>query len=265
MAIITKITAQKRKGRYNIFLDNQYAFAVGENILIRYGLFKGQEVDAQLQKQLQQAEQQDKAYNLALNYLSRQLRTVYEVMTYLHQHDVTHDVACAVVKRLCEQHYLNDQNYADSFVRTMYHTSDKGPYIIQRKLKQKHVADAVIAQALLQFDESRQLLNATTSVNKLAQHYRHDAFKTQQRKIYQALINKGYSSDIVKQAIAQADLQVDAEQQQQLLIQTGTKLLRRYQALDPKTRHQKILRALYQKGFSFDDAQAFLATYDHEN
>ena len=28
MAIITKVSAQKRQGRYNIFLDHEYAFSV---------------------------------------------------------------------------------------------------------------------------------------------------------------------------------------------------------------------------------------------
>ena len=41
MATITKISAQKRPGRYNIFLDEQYAFPVSEEVLIKYGLRKG--------------------------------------------------------------------------------------------------------------------------------------------------------------------------------------------------------------------------------
>ena len=40
MAQITKITAQKRRGRYNIFLDGQYAFPVSETTLVTYHLAK---------------------------------------------------------------------------------------------------------------------------------------------------------------------------------------------------------------------------------
>ena len=35
MAIITNVSTQKQKKRYNIFLDGQYAFSVSENILIK--------------------------------------------------------------------------------------------------------------------------------------------------------------------------------------------------------------------------------------
>ena len=45
MKKITKIEAQKRKGRYNVYLDGQYAFPVAESVLIKYRLMKGMELD----------------------------------------------------------------------------------------------------------------------------------------------------------------------------------------------------------------------------
>ena len=41
MPIITKISTQKRKGRYNIFIDNEYAFSVSERTLAEKRLLKG--------------------------------------------------------------------------------------------------------------------------------------------------------------------------------------------------------------------------------
>lgn len=246
-------------------MDNQYAFAVGENVLIRYGLYKGEELNDELQRDIQATDQQDRAYNLALNYLSHQLRTVYEVNDYLQQHEVAEATINAIIKRLLAQRYLDDQNYADSFVRTMYRTSDNGPYLIRQKLKQKHVAEQVIDQALLQFSTSQQIDNAVALIYKLAKHYHHDAYKIQHQKIYQALLKKGYQSDVIKQAFASVDLPNDTDEQYQLLIKNGEKLLRRYHSLEKATRHQKILQALYRKGFNFDDIQRFLNEYDEES
>ena len=45
MAKISKIEAQKRKGRYNIYLDGKYAFPVAESVLIQFRLMKGTELD----------------------------------------------------------------------------------------------------------------------------------------------------------------------------------------------------------------------------
>lgn len=39
--VITKITRQRNEERYNIYLDEKYAFSVDEAIIIQYGLTKG--------------------------------------------------------------------------------------------------------------------------------------------------------------------------------------------------------------------------------
>ena len=44
MPIITKISTQKRKGRYNIFIDNEYAFSVSERTLAEKKTFKGNRI-----------------------------------------------------------------------------------------------------------------------------------------------------------------------------------------------------------------------------
>ncbi|MGV3466194.1 MAG: recombination regulator RecX, partial [Heyndrickxia sp.] len=45
MPIITKITVQKNlSDRYNIYLDEEYAFSVDEDVLTRFQLRKGKEL-----------------------------------------------------------------------------------------------------------------------------------------------------------------------------------------------------------------------------
>lgn len=228
-------------------------------------MHKGQELDEKIQQNIQVADQQDRAYNMALNYLSHQLRTVYEVSDYLQQHEITDDTITVIIKRLLAQHYLDDQNYADSFVRTMYRTSDNGPYLIKQKLKKKHVDEIIIEQALQQFSETQQVKNAIANINKLAKHYQRDAYKIKQQKIYQALLKKGYNSDIINQALTAVDLPNDTDEQYQLLVQHGQKLLSRYHTLTLTNRHQKIIQTLYRKGFNIDDIYRFLDENDNEN
>ena len=43
---ITSITAQKRPGRFNVFLDGNYAFSVSEEVLVKFQLAKGKELDS---------------------------------------------------------------------------------------------------------------------------------------------------------------------------------------------------------------------------
>ena len=58
---VTKITTQKREGRYNVFLDDQYAFPISEDVMIKYRIFKGMEIDKQLQEEILAADDVSKA------------------------------------------------------------------------------------------------------------------------------------------------------------------------------------------------------------
>ncbi len=61
MAKISKIEAQKRKGRYNIYLDGKYAFPVAESVLIQFRLMKGTELDEKQIAAIATADQQAEA------------------------------------------------------------------------------------------------------------------------------------------------------------------------------------------------------------
>ena len=49
MPTITKITTQtKRTDRYNIFIDEKYSFSVDEDVLLKFQLKKGKEIDSKI-------------------------------------------------------------------------------------------------------------------------------------------------------------------------------------------------------------------------
>lgn len=75
---ITSITAQKRPGRFNVFLDGNYAFSVSEEVLVKFQLSKGKELDSADLEEIFKADDLSKALNKALDYLSYSLRTEKE-------------------------------------------------------------------------------------------------------------------------------------------------------------------------------------------
>ena len=84
MPNITKITTQKkRKDRYNIFVDEKYAFSVDEEVLLKFHLKKGMELDDLLLAEIQFHDEIQKAFTDALNYLSYQIeRSESEIRLY---------------------------------------------------------------------------------------------------------------------------------------------------------------------------------------
>lgn len=76
MPLITKISTQKRKGRYNIFIDNEYAFSVNERTLVERRLLKGTELSLEDIEEIKKAEADSQALQLAMTFLSYQPRSV---------------------------------------------------------------------------------------------------------------------------------------------------------------------------------------------
>ncbi|CAJ1226979.1 regulatory protein RecX [Levilactobacillus zymae] len=267
MAVITMIEAQKRAGRFNVYVDGHYAFPVSESVLIDFRLFKGMEVDQQLEAQLSAADDVAKAYNRALDYLSQQLRTEKEVRDKLAGLEIPPEVIDETLGRLADLNLVDDAHYAASYVRTMMRTSDKGPRVIRQHLRQKGVLEQPIDDALKLYTPEERQTVGTAVAQKLAKRYRHQAFHTQEQKIRQGLMTRGFASDEVGTMLATLDLQPDVDEQAALLAKQGEKLWHKYRTLAASERKYKTKQALYRKGFGLDDIDHWLvgvATTDGE-
>ena len=77
--VITKIEAQKKKGRYNIYLNDAFAFGVDEATVVKYALFKGTELTKEQIEEIQHDDCIQQAYQKALHFLNFKLRSTKEV------------------------------------------------------------------------------------------------------------------------------------------------------------------------------------------
>ena len=80
---VTKVESQKRPGRYNIYLNDEYAFPISEEVLIKFAIFKGTELTRVLVEQIKAADSVSKLYGKAVDFISYRQRTEYEVRTKL--------------------------------------------------------------------------------------------------------------------------------------------------------------------------------------
>lgn len=262
MAKITKIEAQKRQGRYNVYLDDKYAFPVAESVLIQFRLMKGMEIDQELEAQITTADQIARAYSRMLDYLSHQLRTESDVIKKLRDLETPEEFIEPVLQKLRAQKLLDDHEYAASYVRTEMNTDLKGPENIRQRLRIKKIGENDIDDALAQFTPERQLENATKLAKKLFRRYRSQPTRRQEQKVRQGLITKGYPSSIYDQIKEQVEPQEDFEQQEELLERQAEKLWYRYRWYDGREREIKFKQAMYRKGFDLDAVQEWLDNHE---
>ena len=84
------------------------------------------------------------AFNRATSYLSLRARSEKEVENFLIKKDFNPNIIPAVIKRLRDLNFLNDEEYARSFTRTRQEYKGKSKYFIKYELKQKGIEKKVI-------------------------------------------------------------------------------------------------------------------------
>lgn len=258
--VITKITRQKRnEERYNIYVNEEYAFSVDENILVQYGLTKGKTLDEWTIGDIGFDDEVSRAFNRALGYLTYQMRSEDEVRKKLLDAEFGEAVINEAIHKLVRLGFLNDAEFSRAFVDTKKNTMKKGPRAIQQELKRKGIDDDTREQALAHFDEAEQLRLATELADK---KLRSEAKKTpmqQKQKIQEFLLRKGYSFAIIEQVIATIDFSKAEDDWQMLIEAQGDKAWRKYASkFSGYDLHMKVKQALYQKGFPSEVIDAFI-------
>lgn len=264
MEQIEKVTKRKRSG-YTLVLTSGRKLFVSEDVFVRYRLLKGKELEETLIKEIEETSALDQGYQLALNYLSYQLRSEKEIRKYLQEKEIPSFMIGPVIEKLREIRLVDDKVYAESYVRTMIRTSDKGPAVVMQQLRKKGIEEQTSAEALLLYTNESQQENATVLAKKLEKRYRQKSHQEKLNKMKQGLMLKGFKQEIIQAALASVSVEKDSQQETELLEQLGDKLWERNVRLEFPKRKQKVIRSLFQKGFDYELIQQFIEKKELEH
>lgn len=258
MPIISKVTTQKRKGHYNIFIDDKYAFSVSEKILTQFRLLKGTELTAKEIHEIKAAEIDSKATELAFNFLSYQPRTTEEIRQYLTKSKIGEVAIDSAIANLQDLGYLDDRNFADLYIKNNFKIGKDGQNSIKNKLLHKGIDINIIEDSLFGVDDNEWIKVGLRLVHSLVHQQGKLASKEIERKAKNKLLSHGFSNDVSDLIIDELDLQNSQTEQLDALKRQGVKVYKRYRNEDEFTRNQKIKRYLYQHGFSRSEIEKFL-------
>ena len=263
MGVITKITTQqKNKDRFNIFMDDgkgeEYAFSVDSAVLIRFELKKGMEIDEFSILEIQFQDDIRKAYNRAINYLARRMRSEKEIKDYLAQKEIEEPIIKEVIHKLAAQKYINDEEYALSFVRTQMNTTDKGPDLIRMELKERGINEGIIKHAIAEYSVEDQVEKAIKVAEKLIKKSSKESQRIVKQKAEQFLLRKGYPFDVIHLALTEANTDKEQDEEMEAIRYQGEKAHRKYNKFTGFEYSQKMKQALFRKGFSMDLIEKYL-------
>ena len=267
MPIISKITRGKNNPeRYNIYLEEKFAFSVDEAVLIRYQLTKGKEVDQWTLEEINFEDEVRKAYNKALYYLGFRMRSEGEVRKKLKEKEFGDAVIDEAVKKLYTFNFLDDRAFSEALMRTQVKSSKKGPKAIQQDMQKRGIDKQVQKDVLDSYSEEEQLEVAKGLAEKIAAKESAKTPNQIKQKINDSLMRKGYSYTLIKQAIADLDLEKDEDQWTESVTEQGDKLWNKHsKKLSGRDLISKVKQGLYQKGFPGEVISEYVEKKEQED
>ncbi|TBL77803.1 RecX family transcriptional regulator [Paenibacillus thalictri] len=208
--LITKVERQpKRRDRYNIFIEEQYAFSVFEDTLIKYRLYKGQHVDGQQLRDILYADELQSAYAASLRAISSRMKTERELLGYLERKGYGKEIAEDIVGRLKSQGYIDDQEFAHALTQYRAFSQKKGRLFIKNELIYKGISKQEVAKALDGLDTESEYEQALQLAVKKWSRIQEPSIQDK-RKVAGLLLRRGYPGSIVSEVIKQLSITKNA-------------------------------------------------------
>ena len=204
MPVISKISPQvKRQGYYNIYIDGKYELSLSELDLASSGIKTNQNIDEKKLKELKNTQAKSKSYNFAIRYLALRPRSSHEVNEYLvYRKGFTQEEVEYTIHRLTNEKYINDQDFAEMWVRNRMLLSPKSERVLRLELVKKGIDKQLIDNVLLSLTEQDMLDSIIEVINK---KLRQQKFRDKQ-KLTESLSRQGYNYGLIKKAFEELTL-----------------------------------------------------------
>ncbi|NLZ35282.1 MAG: recombination regulator RecX [Clostridiales bacterium] len=202
MNIITKIEEQKKnKDRVNIYIDDEYAFSLSKEVLIKEGLKLKEKVDIDRIKKAAKEDDYLKCKSAALKIIDRSYKTEKEIWGKLLKKDFDIETINRIISFLKEYNFLSDIDYAKMYIKDK--SKSQGKNKIKYNLLKKGLNDTLIEQEISKINSEEEEETAYYLANKkynILIKREKDNYKLSQ-KLYRFLVTRGYSYEIASKVI----------------------------------------------------------------
>jgi len=142
---ITRISKRKNRRLYDIFIDDEFSFSVSsKKVLQKLGLEQGQTYQPDDFYELRKKIEFFEAENILLQFLGYRFRSKKEVLRKLTFKKISKPTIDALIVKYEEKDFINDENFAESYILDLISHHPQGNYAIKQKLKQKGISSEII-------------------------------------------------------------------------------------------------------------------------
>ena len=201
---ITKIERQERnRGRYSVFLDDEYSFGLDEEIVVNRNIAVDQYLAEEQIAELILVDERRRAKTKAFRYLANRDHSERELADKLVRNGFRKEVIQRLTEELRGLHFLDDESFAKSFARSRLVQKPIGRRGMSNELKKRGITESILENTLeeiySEFDErelAKKLAEKKTGSKRNA-----DPLKTK-KNLSDFLSRRGFSWEIVEEALS---------------------------------------------------------------
>lgn len=199
MPKITKLERQKHKDtRVSVFVDDEYAFSVQDELVIEYNISLGQDVTLLPLDKIKQEDSYKTCLSVAFKHMSVSEKSEKQMRDFLIKKQFDLNTVDRVISRLKELNYIDDLSFASSFIE---HSKKTGKRALEYKLKLKGIPQDIIDIALENETDSMQEEKAFLLAEKqLPKYSKYDIYE-QKRRINAYLGQHGFGWEVAQTVI----------------------------------------------------------------
>lgn len=201
--LVTAITQQKKdETKYNVFIDGAYAFALPMQDILYFKLKEGREVPEETVEYIQNSLIYIKAQDTALHYIGYKMRTVKEIRMKLAEKEFSEEVIEKVIAFLEKYGYADDREYCRKYIREKLRMKPKSGYALKIELRQRGISSRIIDEVMAEMEMDEEG-DAFRWLERKSRGNWPPADEKQKKKLYDFLLRKGYSYDVIGEAFRQ--------------------------------------------------------------
>ncbi|MFZ5365991.1 MAG: RecX family transcriptional regulator [Patescibacteria group bacterium] len=203
MPQITDIKPQKRKKRFNIYVDGKFSFAVSAEALAKAELKIDQEISDQKIEELIKEDDFVKVYDRVLKFFSYRPRSEKELKDWFKKKQVGEETQKLIYQKLKNLGYLNDEEFARWWIEQRTTFRPASSRLLALELRQKGISREIIDKQLsnLAIKQFSEIELAKKVAEKKLKSLRHYSYLEQRQKLVSALARRGFSWEVIKEVI----------------------------------------------------------------
>lgn len=188
------------KGKVHISVDGEYKMTVDKDFPLLLKYYENNKIGDEELAELEAAVNSRRAFNKAVDLLSRRDHSEGELVEKLKQRDIDESAALSAVEKLKDYGYLDDRRFAKGYAAELQRLKGFGKRRIIQELYRKKVSRDIIDEVLEEMEFSDEEL-----VEIIKRKYlRYLVDEKGVKKTVNALIRRGYSYGEIKSALERA-------------------------------------------------------------